>query len=51
MESFFTSCITVWYRSTTKPDRDGLERFRAMAQKIIRCNLLSISDIHHSLSL
>jgi len=22
-----------------------------MAQKIIRCNLLSISDIHHSLSL
>ncbi len=47
VESVLTSCITVWYGSTTVRDRKHLQRVVKTAEKIIRTPLPSLQAIYH----
>ncbi|MCI4385498.1 hypothetical protein PGIGA_G00051260 [Pangasianodon gigas] len=47
VESVLTSCITVWYGSTTVRDRKRLQRVVRTAEKIIRTTLPSLQTIYH----
>uniref|UniRef100_A0A8B9RC03 Alkylated DNA repair protein AlkB homologue 8 N-terminal domain-containing protein n=1 Tax=Astyanax mexicanus TaxID=7994 RepID=A0A8B9RC03_ASTMX len=47
IESLLTSCITVWYGSTTVAERKRLQRVVKTAEKIIRTPLPSLQSIYH----
>ncbi len=47
VESVLSSCITVWYGSTTARDRRRLQRVVKTAEKIIRTPLPSLQAIYH----
>ncbi len=47
VRSVLTSCITVWYGSTTVRDRKRLQRVVKTAEKIIRTPLPSLQAIYH----
>ncbi len=47
VESVLTSCITVWYGSTTVRDRKRLQRVVKTAENIIRTPLPSLQAIYH----
>uniref|UniRef100_A0AAQ4S675 Reverse transcriptase domain-containing protein n=1 Tax=Gasterosteus aculeatus aculeatus TaxID=481459 RepID=A0AAQ4S675_GASAC len=47
MESISTSCITVWYGSTSTMDRRRLQRVVRTAEKIIKTPLPSLQSIYH----
>lgn len=47
IESILTSCITVWYGSTTEKDRKRLQRVVKTATKITRTPQPSLQSIYH----
>ena len=47
IESILTSCITVWYDSTSTMDRKRLQRVAKTAEKIIKNSLPSLQSIYH----
>ncbi len=47
VESILTSCITVWYGSTTVMDRKRLQRVVKTVEKITRTPLPSLQSIYH----
>ncbi|MPV02351.1 DUF1891 domain-containing protein [Escherichia coli] len=47
IESILTSCITVWYGSTSTMDRKRLQRVVRTAEKIIKTPLPSLQSIYH----